>query len=152
MSIVDVIGKRKSKNSARAIGRPTSVTLLAVMVLIITTLNLVRGWQAIAQQEFLLDLLPIPWLYVAISGFVWGLVGIILFLGLWLGFARFNFYAALATLLYSAYYWVDRFMLTLERDQANLPFAIVLNLIIILLTFWILSRRRTMSFFGELND
>ena len=125
--------------------------MLAIVVLSIATLNLVRGWQAIAQREFLVDILPIPWLYVAASGLAWGLVGILLFIGLWLGYAWAYFYTALATLLYSAYYWVDRFLVAPERDQANLLFAIILNLVVILLTFWILSRRRTMSFFGDLN-
>jgi len=58
----------KRNSSAPPDQRPWSVTLLAVAVLIITTLNLVRGFQAIAQRDFLVDLLPIPWLYLAASG------------------------------------------------------------------------------------
>ena len=132
--------------------RPWSVTLLALAVLSIAILNLVRGWQAYSQHEFLSEILPISWLYLAISGTVWGLMGVVLFLGLWFGRARAYFFTAIATLVYSAYYWIDRLWLATEREQANLPFAVGLNLIVVLLTFWILSRRKTLLFFGDLND
>ncbi len=142
----------KSSTITRSVQRPWSVTLLAVVVLSIATLNLVRGWQAIAQREFLTELLDIPWLYLASSGLAWGLIGLVLFLGLWQGYAWASIYTSIAAILYSAYYWADRFLVATESTQANLPFAIILNLMIILLTFGILSRRRTRNFFGEWHE
>ncbi|UCH58303.1 MAG: hypothetical protein JSV61_08755 [Anaerolineales bacterium] len=143
---------KKMYSNTYSIPRPWSVTLLAVVVLSMAILNLVRGWQAIAQREFLFEILAVPWLYLASSGMVWGLIGLVLFLGLWQGYTRVPMYTALAAFLYSVYYWVDRMLVTTDRAQANLPFALIFNLMIILLIFRILSLRKTRTFFGEWHD
>ena len=137
---------------SRQISRPWSVTLLAVAVLIMTTLNLIRGWQAIAQWEFLVELLPITPLYQVLSGLIWSLVWLPLFLGLWLGWAWASQATLYAVLAYSVYHWLDRFLISVERSNMNLLFSVVVNLALILATYLILSRRKTLAFFGVLND
>jgi len=131
---------------------PCSVTLLIIGVLIFTSTSLIRGVQALLQWEFLQELLPISPLYLALSGFLWGAAGLPLIVGLVKGRRWALRFTLAAVLAYSIYYWLDRLLLTSDRGESNWLFAIVLNLLLLLLVSWIQSRPRVKAFFGVSHD
>ena len=84
-------------------------------------------------------------LYIAISGAVWLIAGLLLVWGLWQGKA-WGWAAMLGgTAGYTAWYWIDR--LVLQKPHANWPFALVANFVFLLIIFAILFSRQTRSFF-----
>jgi hypothetical protein len=123
--------------------------LLAFGVLIFAGLNLVRFILALQQWGFLSGLLPISPVYLAASGLIWFLVGLVLFWGLWRGERWAPVFTRWASFAYLVYYWGDRLFLS---DQAaihvNRPFAVGLSLIIVVVILWILSGRKAKRFFG----
>jgi len=143
---------KQYNSSAQTITRPWSVTLLALVVLSIATLNLVRCWQAFAQWSFLSEILPISPLYLALSGLFWGIMGLPLFWGMWKGIQWAHRIAQYAALAYSVYYWVDRLLVKADVANENLPFTIVANLLIVGLIVWNFARKNVVSYFGVPHD
>ena len=132
--------------------RPLSVTLLILGVLIMSAINLFGFAQAVLNWEFYKELLPLSPLYLAMSGLIWGLAGLPLVWGLWFGHAwapRSTLFFALA---YTLYYWLDRLLLSTNAGGSNWPFAVVTNVSLILIIYWILYRPRAKAFFGVAND
>lgn len=131
--------------------RPFRVTLLALGVLSIAVLNLFRLVQTIQEWSFLSGLLTIPPLYLALSGLGWGLVGLVLAGGLWLGRPWAPRLTRLASLAYCLYYWLDRLLLVNPAIwRTNLPFTAGATLILLIIVLWILSVRKVKAFFGEI--
>jgi len=143
---------KRYNSSAPTASRPWSVTLLALAVLSIATLNLLRCWQAFAQRHFLSELLSISPMYLALSGLFWGLMGLPLFWSLWKGKNWAPRLALSASVAYSLYYWVDRLLLKMGVTYGNIPFTLIANLAILGLIYWILSRKKAITFFGVLHD
>ena len=131
--------------------RPFSVTLLALGVLTIATINLIRFALTLAQWQFLNEILLIPPLYLAISGLIWGLVWLPIAWGLWRGYGWVPRLTLLATLAYTLYYWLDRLLLS-NNAGSNWRFAIVFNIILITIIYWLLSRRKAKAFFGVKHE
>ena len=128
--------------------RPIRVTLLALITLAMALWNGLRLGQAIVLWNILDKYGRWP-LYIAISGGLWFLGGIILFQGLW----RRKFWSwSLAigiTLLYEFYYWLDR---TLVQEQnANWPFALATSIIFLLIIMLILFSPQTRQYFSKRN-
>jgi hypothetical protein len=130
--------------------RPFSVTLLAIMVLIITGIYLIRFIQTLRLWGFLSDLPGISPSYLAITGLFWTMVGLLLAWGLWRGRPGTPKAARIAVLAFALYYWLNRFVLAnTSEDFVNWPFAATGTIILIGLNFWILSRPNIRTFFGE---
>lgn len=133
-------------------GRPRSVTLLAVGVLIITGLSLARFSGSLRQWDFLEETLPFSPLYPALSGLFWTLVGISQVLGLWRGAPWAPKLAKIALPAYILYDWFDRLVMASPTARISWPFLLVLNLAILVYTYWSLSRPASRAFFGEAYD
>jgi hypothetical protein len=127
--------------------RPFSVTLLALGVLTIAALNITRFIEAIVFRDFLSEFPAVPVLYLAMSGFFWGAVAIPLVWGLWSGKRWTMRYMFVFALAYTAYFWIDRLLLSAHNPERNLPFVVAINLLLLLLIWLILSRRKARSFF-----
>jgi hypothetical protein len=131
--------------------RPLSVTLLAWVVLIMALLGWLRFYEVLRQWQFLQSLTPAPpvW-YLALIGLVWGLVGTALLWGLVLGRAWAPHLMRVAALLYTIYYWLDRLLVA---DSAYIftrwPFALGLNIALLILTLWVLARPKAQLFFQK---
>lgn len=130
-----------SKNQDE-IERPFSVTILLVFVLCITAWNGIRVWSVVQNWDLLTRFRGNP-VYIATTGVVWFIVG----LGLCAMFVKGHPIAArlavALSLLYSAWYWLDR--LTIQISPAsNLLFSLVASVILysifITLLLWPSSR------------
>jgi hypothetical protein len=130
--------------------RPVSVTLLAVLVLTIGGINLIRVAQTLLQWSFLEELLPISPAYFALTGFFWGLLGLVLVWGLWRGETWAPKLLRVSSLIYVIYIWVDRLLVRDPSSRSvNELFSALLMVIVLVIIFLILSRRNAKVYFGE---
>jgi len=84
-------------------------------------------------------------IYIAVSGGVWLIAGLLLVWGLWLGKTWSWMAAFTGTAGYAAWYWFDR--LVLQKTHANWPFALTATVVSLLIILPILSLRSTRLFF-----
>jgi hypothetical protein len=139
--------------------RPLSVSLVAWMVFIVTILNFLRLGLTLYNWEFLTALLstdvifPIFPAYLVATGLFWVVIGLPLAWGIWRGnrWAPRLFLAEL--MAYSIYYWADRvFLPGYPQRNSDWSFAVGLNLLILVWSLWIMTRRKTKGFFGEVYE
>lgn len=143
----------KNQNNKDMIRRPTGVTILALMVLLISMVNIFQFVQTIREWGFLAALLPFSPLYLLLSGLIWGLTGLILFCGLWRGKSWATFFAFAGISLYLIYYWIDRLLLpAYEGRNFNWLFSVGMSIIILAYCIWILTRQKSKIFFGGGDD
>lgn len=131
--------------------RPFGVTLLIAVVLIFTSLNIVRTIAAIQRQSFLHTLdLQVPVSYLAITGAVWGSLGLVLLVGL---AARKRWALPLAMILvlgYPLYYWIDRlFIAEWAAFNSRWQFALGLTGLLVIPAVWILKQAGTRRYLSK---
>jgi len=123
--------------------RPFLVTLLAVLVLIISCINLIRLIEAIRMWDFLASLPGVPPLYIALTGLFWVLVGFPLAWGLWRGHPQAPLATHILVFACALYYWFDRiFIAQTINATSNWLFAVIVTVVMILLTFWALGKSK----------
>lgn len=124
--------------------RPAGATILAILAFLLAAWNGLRLWEAIYFWKTLARY-DAPPLYIAISGGVWLVTGVLLTWGLWRG----KFWARGAVLIgisgYTIWYWFDR--LALQQPHANWPFALIVTVVFLSLILFILFSRKTKQFF-----
>ena len=133
--------------------RPTSVTLIALLVLLIGGINFIRLILSLRQWNFLNDLLSVSPIYLTISGAIWFLISLTI---LW-GISRRERWTlsilCLSCVAYTIYYWADRILVT---ESANILknnfFAIFITLGLLATILWILSRENVKEYFGAANE
>ncbi|NOY98764.1 MAG: hypothetical protein GXP40_06120 [Chloroflexi bacterium] len=130
--------------------RPFSVTLLALGVLSLTTLNGVRFGAALIDWKLLDSIMPRPGpLYIAATGLIWTLGGLTVYTGLWLGRKWSRPAALIASVLYAAYYWFDRLTFRSSVPSANQPFALAATIVCLLFVITALSLPGSRKFFRQ---
>ena len=123
--------------------RPLRINLLALLVLALAAWNGLRLGEAIFFWKTLENYGAHP-LYIAISGGVWFIAGLLLGWGLWLG-KPWAWAATLGgTVSYVAWYWFDR--LVLQEPHANWPLVLIANIVFLILIFSILFSHKTRRF------
>lgn len=134
--------------------RPPSVTWLTVGVLSFTVVFVTRLLLAIRQWAFLSQLpLTVPPAYLALSGFVWSMVGALTAWGLWFGKLWAKRGMQIAASAFALYYWTDHlFLVSDPLKGTNWPFTLGITILTTMLIFWTLSRPRARAFFGEINE
>lgn len=141
------------QRSRQRTGRPFLVTLLAVAVLIMASINLLRFVQALSQWSFLSSLPHVSPIYLTVSGLVWTVMGFPLAWGLWRGHPDTPKAARIVTPLYSLYYWLDRILLKSGSGSLeNWPFMAGLTVVLILLVYLILARSGSRAFYGDAHE
>lgn len=114
---------------------PLSATLCVWLVLMVTAWNGLRLWTALAWQKTLVEFSTNPGpVYVAVSGAVWVVVGLTLAWSLMLGKARAGKMLVGAAAVYTVWYWSER--LIWQAPHPNWPFAIIVNLILLVFIFF----------------
>ncbi len=117
------------------IRRPIPVTLLAWGVLILTMFNAVRFGSAVAQWDMIVSLMERPGpIYIAVTGLIWALCWLIVFLGLWFGSRWARHMALIMAILYSSYYWIDRLIYQSEVARKNLAFSLSVTIFFLIST------------------
>jgi hypothetical protein len=131
--------------------RPFGVTLLLWLVLSLSVwgavrlLAALRWWDVL--NEFGARLGPV---YLFITGAAWIILGVVLLWGLFS--AKLWMYRAIpiAISLWLAQYWVERIFF--ESSRANLPFAWIASLLLLVVTFSSTFNRRTKEFLIRSED
>jgi len=124
--------------------RSIGITLLVIFVFWLAVWNGLRLGETIFFWKTLEKYGSHP-LYIAISGAVWLIIGLLVAVGLWLGKAWAWAATLGGTAGYTAWYWFDR--LVLQKPRANWPFVLIVNIVFLLIIFTILFSRQTRSFF-----
>jgi hypothetical protein len=131
--------------------RPFAVTILIVVVLIFTFLNILRMLTAIRDQDFLTTLpMSVPVIYYVITGAVWGGIGVALAYGLFGGRKWSSSLAQVITFMYATYYWLDRLVIA-DRFSITSRWRFVTGLTILLaiFVFWVLKLPKTRTFLNK---
>jgi hypothetical protein len=131
--------------------RPFCVTILALVVLIFTSLNAFRSGTAIHTWDFLTTLqLNVPNIYFVVTGLIWSVVGVLLIFGL-LTKKRWSIRLGRAVIiLFAVYYWFDRLLIA-ERVSiiSRWQFTLGLTFLLVIIAFWILGRPTTKEFLSK---
>jgi len=121
-------------------------------VLSFAGIHLIRFTHALQQWDFLAGLLTVSPLYLALSGLVWLVVGLVVAWALWLGCRWAPRAAIAACLAFSLYYWLDRLLLAVGKAGYNWLFSALTNLFLLVIVGWILYNHRAKTFFGDVHD
>jgi uncharacterized membrane protein (DUF2068 family) len=134
--------------------RPLSVTLLSLSVLSFAVIHLVRFGTTLAEWTFLASLpLTVSPIYLAATGLIWGVVGLVLYPGLWFGKRWAKNTVFFAALVYGLYYWLEQlFIMDSPLRNSNWPFQIILSIVLLALTAWMIRRPETRTYFGETHE
>jgi hypothetical protein len=125
--------------------RPFGVTLLLWMVLSLSAWGAIRSFAALRWWDVLYEFnASLSSLYLLATGVVWGLAGIVLLWSLWSGRAWSRAAIIVSILIWLAEYWIER--LFFQSPRANLPFAVVLSVLLLAVTVVITSNRHTINF------
>ena len=135
------------------IKRSFLLKLLVLAYLLLSLMGWLRLEQALQYWGFLKELgvFPGPF-YIAFGGAVWGAAGLACALALWLRRPFAPLLAYTAALFCTLWYWADRLFLA-QNSLANLnwPFALGVNLLLLLFIFLVLALPRQKKFFKSKN-
>lgn len=131
--------------------RPFSVTLLALLVLSFSVLNMYGFCWALRQRDFLQALpLAVPVWYLALRTSFWGSVGAAVSWGLWRGQSWVWPGAQISLIGFALHYWLDALLLVPAPGQAwRSPFEWMLTLLGLACAFYVLYSPRGRTFFGK---
>jgi hypothetical protein len=130
--------------------RPITVTILAILVLIIATTNLIRFWAAIQNWETLVSIgvKPGPG-YFALTGLVWGLTGSWLVWVVWQGRPGCKKAIIVFSGLYLLYFWLDRLVFQNHIPPQNTPFVAGIGILVVFYTVFTLLLPSNQEFFSR---
>jgi uncharacterized membrane protein len=131
--------------------RPFVATILIIVVLIFTSLNIIRTITSLQSWSFLESLpLQIPVIYLIISGLIWALLGFFLLISYVL---KKKWTLPLSTIMfigYPTYYWIDRLFISKRTiNDHQWRFALALTLLSMILGFWISNDSKTKNYFNK---
>ncbi len=137
----------------KKVERPLSVTILALIVLIISVSNLIRLIQTTRLWDFVSEVVYIHPLYLVISGLVWGFLGVTLVWGLWKAERWSVLLAKIGAIAYLIYLWIDRLLIrTYQAGKGNHVYALIISVIVLVWIFWMFSRPSVKDYFGVTNE
>jgi hypothetical protein len=159
MNNPDPIDISQAPDLSQHVARPASVTILALGVLIITTINLTRLVLSVLNWDFLNSWPGVSPLYMLLTGLIWTLTGSILLFGLWKATSWAPRLMKAVALTYALYYWLDHVFLvdhpargveSLQRAllPINWQFAAFATVICLGYTAWVLNRPKVIAYFG----
>jgi hypothetical protein len=126
--------------------RPISITILAIIFLWLAIWNGLRLGEAIFFWRTLEAYDTSP-LYISLNGGIWFIIGLLITFSLWQGRGWGRVAVICTSIGYTAWYWFDR--LVLQEPRANWPFVLVVNIIFLLLIFFIIFSRGTRSYYKK---
>lgn len=132
--------------------RPITVTIYALLVLIIAVYNLIRFWSALQHWETLsrLGIQPGP-LYIALTGLIWAISGFWLAWMIWTDRPGVKIAIIVAASSYLVYYWLDRLFFQNHIPQKNTPFVAGVAILVVFYTIFTLLLPSNQEFFSRNN-
>lgn len=125
--------------------RPFGVTLLVWLVLSLSAWGVIRWLAALRWWDVLIEynarLSP---LYLSITGAGWVVISGVLLWGLFSGKRWTRLGIPLAVFLWLVEYWMERIFF--ESPRANLPFALIASILLLVLTLTSARNRKTRKF------
>jgi hypothetical protein len=134
--------------------RPRSVTLLAVGVLILAGYFFLRAVLAASQWELLLEYFPASTIpgYLVMTGVLWGCAYLVLGWGLVRGRRWAPRLFRILAAVFAVYWSLDSLLLAADPAVRSAGlFRITVTILLLVVTFWALSRPAAKIYFGELN-
>jgi len=134
--------------------RPKSVTWLAVGVLSLCIIYITRLGSTLQQWDYLSTLpLSIPPAYLLASGIIWSILPLPILWGLFTGKIWAPKVVGGFAVLYGLYFWVEQWLVKNNPlRMTNWSFYLAATIILLILVFWILSRKAVKAYFGEINE
>jgi hypothetical protein len=128
--------------------RPPEVKLLVLIILWLTLWNFLRLIQAIRFWDILAQYRPHAGpLYLALSGGIWALIGLVIALVVWQG----KFWAWSVTLgamiIYGAWIGFDRFII--QSSHGNELFTLILTVTLLIFILLLLSLKNVRDFYHD---
>jgi len=134
---------KKSNSMPRT--RPFGVTLFLWMVLSLSVWGLLRLSAALTWRDILTQFhASLSPLYLFITAVGWTLAGVLLLWSIWAGKRWAHPAIPIAVTLWLAEYWIERIFF--EASRANLPFMLVISLVLLTVTLLMTSNRNTKDF------
>ena len=124
--------------------RPPGVVILTGYTLFLVLWNIIRMGNAIFFWDSLKNYGSFP-AYISISGGIWCTAGLLILGGLWKGIPVVWNISYFASAGYFLWYWIDR--LFIENPNQNWLFVVFLSSIIFIIYIFILSSRKTRTYF-----
>jgi len=126
--------------------RPFPVTLLLLIVFLYTTWNGIRLFGSIKYWGIMIEYNAFPGpLYLAIISIVWVLVGTLCLIGLIKKLPGSITMINISTLLYSSWYWFDRFFFRNNLQSFWLP--MLFSLITVAIMIFLLHHTKTKNYY-----
>jgi hypothetical protein len=133
--------------------RPFSVTLLAVLVLIITTVHMVRFINTLTLWNFLTELPGKSPIYLALTGLLGSIAGALSFWGLWFGKSWARIATGILIVVYLGLLWIDQIIAVRAGNKfENWPFWVGMTLVTLIFVFWTLLHASSKAYFGEMHE
>jgi hypothetical protein len=96
--------------------------------------------------------LTVPVWYIPLSGAVWGIGSLVVALGLLLGRAWAQRAVRWGTLLFVAWFWIDRlFLVVSDFALRTRAFSLAVSVVTAIIVFWVMSMRKVRRYFRELD-
>jgi hypothetical protein len=133
--------------------RPVTVTILAILVLLIAVTNFIRFWAAIQNWETLVAIAisPAPW-YFALTGLFWGLLGCWLAWIVWQGHPGCKKAIAVLSGLYFLYFWLDRLAFQNHIPSRNTLFVAGVGILVVFYMVFTLLLPSNQEFFSRKHE
>lgn len=129
--------KRWFNYPARFPGRPFPLKLLAAGLAVFSILCWMRFSQALAEAKLIAQITAAPLgLYWSISGAVWGMLGMLALIFLWLRQTWSLWLIGIGTCLFTAWFWLDRAFFQSNPDRwSSWLFTLILNVLILIFIY-----------------
>jgi hypothetical protein len=125
--------------------RPFGVTLFLWLVLSLSAWGLLRFFAALRWWDILYEIeARLSPLYLSITGAGWAIVGAILLWSIWSGKHWSHPAIPVSIFVWLVEYWIER--LFFQAQRANLPFMIIVSVLLLVITLIITFNRKTKNF------
>ncbi len=126
--------------------RPFLLSLVSWTFIFIILMAWLRFFGAISNSSFitLLGMRPELPIYLMLSGFIWGLIGLPVVWGLWRRRPWTLKAVWVAAIFYALSYWLERIFLW--EDAQNWPFVLAVTIIWLLIIIWALKLSSSQRF------
>lgn len=131
--------------------RPFWYKVLVAGCLVIAWFGFLRLYSAFANWDLLTGYMTASLLtYIAVSGAVWGLAGLVCAVTLWTGMQFAPTYVRLLAASCFIWYWMDRILISRSSGtQGNLVFALITSILILLFALLVPSLPNVVKFLAS---